>query len=155
MLADIVLGQHLRLSALLGLGLALGILLLSFGSSGLLLLDGGLLLSLLLFRFPKSDGSDGVGSSVAIILPAWQTTIDVPVFLLLESHLVGPRIHITPVIEKVSQHLPVIIVATRPAFHFESLPALVQIRKNNSRFADGCVCIYIFLSFFCLFFFFY
>ena len=101
MLADVVLGQHLFLLALRRLRLALGILLFPFSSGDFRLFFGLLLMRLLGLCILQTDGSRGIGNSVAVVLPAWQTTINVPVLLLLETHLVCLRIYIAPIVEEV------------------------------------------------------
>ena len=72
-LADIVLGEHLLLLALLGPGLARGILLLPLGSRRLCLLGLRLLGSLLLLRALQTDGGLNVGGTELITFPSWQS----------------------------------------------------------------------------------
>ena len=71
-LADIVLGQHLRLPALLRLRLALGILLFTDGCVGLLLSGGALLLGQLLPCALQTDGGLNVGGTELIAFPSRQ-----------------------------------------------------------------------------------
>ena len=151
MLADVVLGEHLLLTALLRPRLALGIGLLPLGGGLLALLGLRPLLRLLLPCLIQAHLRGGILRGEFVLLPQLQLVLHFEIPLFLEAHPAGLGIHVGPVEEELVEHFRVSVSAGVPDFHLEIIQTSLKIREFQRNFPPRSLSLFLFFFFFFFF----